>query len=544
MAFLRILHISDLHVRADWKEDEQEIVEAMLRDAEAFAAERRFDFAVFSGDLAFSGAAAEFALATEILLEPLENRLALPRDRIMIVPGNHDVARSAIDEIDEAGLRSVLVNREKLNALLGKQLEVERACTRMKPFENFYEGYFSKHLPEVVQPLGRVRRMTIDGVTIGVLGLNSAWRSAGDDDKNRLLLGDRQTSMGLKALDACDVRLVVVHHPLNWLTGFDADAVRTLLEQRGCIVLSGHEHASNPTFEMTPGGQVIYSRAGCLYETLTYQNSYSILDIDTGAGTLEMHLRTWWAPRRQFDAAVHVAANGRVTFSLPGSSGAPLASQAGLRRPAKLRATNVGSVDPTDLKGVIPAELQQAALQAYTPLYKSFQAYTFEVIEILPDRKSLRVNLTNSYAVVNPTSIRLEHRPALTPVRPLHVTKAVIADEQVDLTNPDFDTERGLVIPMTLPPHSETHVDLCGEVEYRLPDSEVFLTYLPALQYHVELRFIDIELRFIGEPLMPRHLTREASYDGPIAHVRYRAKGPVLAYWGMKLDWLPISNNN
>lgn len=77
-----------------------------------------------------------------------------------------------------------------------------------------------------------------------------------------------------------------------------------------------------------------------------------------------------------------------------------------------------------------------------------------------------------------------------------------------------------------------------GEIEYRLPDSELFLTYLPALTFEVNLRVPRDRLRFIGEALMPDHLSREASVSGSVEEITYRSSGPVLAYWGLKLDWV------
>lgn len=72
------------------------------------------DLVVFIGDLAFSGSAAEYALARNWLEEQLWPVLpkGLPRDRLLFVPGNHDVDRSKVG----TGVRSMQ------EGLLGRSL--------------------------------------------------------------------------------------------------------------------------------------------------------------------------------------------------------------------------------------------------------------------------------------------------------------------------------------------------------------------------------------------------------------------------------------
>jgi len=105
---IRILHLSDLHVsRADW-ENRERIVSAMLKDAKSYAAERPIDLAVFSGDLAKEGLPEEFKLGRELLLDRLVSELGVAPERVVLVPGNHDVDRRAIRDIVEHGLASTL----------------------------------------------------------------------------------------------------------------------------------------------------------------------------------------------------------------------------------------------------------------------------------------------------------------------------------------------------------------------------------------------------------------------------------------------------
>jgi len=289
----------------------------MLADAANFARERPFDLAVVSGDLAFAGKQDEYAMARSVLLDPLQTQLDLAPSQIILTPGNHDVDRAMVDEFEEVGLAHVLRDRERVNGLLDQSARLAVACRRLATWEAFCETFYADDPPRSSPPLARTWALNIGSTTVGAAALNSAWRCSGDNDRRQLLLGDRQVKNALDAISDADVRLVVVHHPTDWLASFDEDLARGLLEQRMTIVFSGHEHTADPVSQMSTRGQAVYSRAGCLYETHEYRNAYNIVDIDPATGQVEVTIRAWEQQRRAFDAAVGVAANGRVTFALP-----------------------------------------------------------------------------------------------------------------------------------------------------------------------------------------------------------------------------------
>jgi predicted MPP superfamily phosphohydrolase len=317
MSTLRVLHLSDLHARAEWKVDQQEIVAAALDDAERLAQTQPFDLVVVSGDLAFAGQPDEYEIVRAILLEPLSGQLKLPPDRIILCPGNHDVDRAKIDTIGELGLLGYMTDRERVNEVLDDPTRLGAACERLAGWADFHDGFYAADPPDRAAPLAFTRDSSIAGIRVGVAALNSAWRCAGDQDRHRLLLGDRQVKAALDAIDAADVRLVVAHHPMEWLAPFDADEVRGLLEQRMSIVLSGHDHSSDPTGQIGSRGQAVYSRTGCLYGTHRYRNTFHVLDVDPESGQVTVNVRGWSSKLRGFDAALDEVAGGTVSFNLP-----------------------------------------------------------------------------------------------------------------------------------------------------------------------------------------------------------------------------------
>lgn len=314
MRRIRVLHISDLHARAEWRQDQRELASAMLADAEVLAAQRPFDLVVVSGDLAHAGKRDEYAIAHEILLEPLMQRLALGRESIVLVPGNHDVDRALIDEITELGLAQYLDSRDRVNALLDDETKLAQACRRLEGWEEFRREFYSDEGPASSPPLAQTWQLRLHDTTVGVAALNSAWRCSGDEDRRRLLIGDRQIKNALDVIDDADVRLVAVHHPADWLTTFDEDLAHGLFEQRMTVVLTGHEHRPDPLGVTSSRGQAIYSRAGCLYEKHDYRNAYNVVDVEPDSGEVTISLRVWSEHLRKFHADLDAAEEGIVQF--------------------------------------------------------------------------------------------------------------------------------------------------------------------------------------------------------------------------------------
>ncbi len=293
----------------------------MLRDAESFAAEQPFDLVVFSGDLADKGKSEELDLARALLLDPLVKRLGLEKEQIVLAPGNHDVDRDRISKMFELGLASNLQDLAAVEALVDSADELGGAVARLDPWRSFVEASGFVAVGDSEGPLVTMRRIDIDGKSVGIAVLNSAWRCASKNDKGRLLVGGSCVEEVLRDIGDCDVRIAVVHHPLDWLHSFEADLLRIEFETKGLIVLSGHEHAPDPTAAKSPRGEAIFLQAGCLYSHVSYPNSYFVIDIDANDRRVEVKIRRWSADTQMFDAATEVAPGGVHSFELPAGGG-------------------------------------------------------------------------------------------------------------------------------------------------------------------------------------------------------------------------------
>lgn len=320
---MRIAHISDLHLSLPSQGNQEKVIEAALNSLEECHRETPIDAVVFTGDLAFSGRTEELIRAQELLLDPIETKLGLRRSQMVVVPGNHDVDRSTITHISEAGLSAVLVDQSAVSALLMSDEESQVALARLSGWLGFHQNYYSATTNiHSCGNLGFAHLVDTAEGTLGIAALNTAWRSRGDDDdRGKILLGEIQVSETLSATRESAFTIAAFHHPLDWLVPFDADRARSLLEGERLIVLTGHEHDADPTLTTSVRGRCVYDKGGCLYQSLEYHNAFSLLDLHIRDPDLTITVKDWYPePRAEFAAATRLADDGRIALELPSLS--------------------------------------------------------------------------------------------------------------------------------------------------------------------------------------------------------------------------------
>ena len=294
------LHISDLHFRASQTYDAGVVLDALLRDV----AERvqqdglRPDFIAVTGDIAFAGQAAEYALARRFF-DDLLKATGLPGKRLFVVPGNHDVNRKLIS----AGAKAIgdaLTDRDKANELLSTPGDRRLLFAHFQGYAEFVNDYLD-HLAFDDEHYFYVHTLDLAGQQVALLGLNSAWLCAGDEDKAKgLVLGERQVRTALKQAQGASLKIALLHHPFDRLREFDqGDSAAMLLD--GCdFVLHGHLHQTAATQLISPDGAATVLACGACYETRQFPNMVNWVRLDLAAGDGAVHLRRYSDERGGF----------------------------------------------------------------------------------------------------------------------------------------------------------------------------------------------------------------------------------------------------
>src|SRR5262249_14108589 len=144
MSGLSWLHLSDWHQRGPGF-DRVKVRDALLGDirrrADIGAELRALDFLVFSGDLAYRGLAEEYHAAREHFLEPVLQAAGVPRERLFLVPGNHDLERELLEVLPH-DLWRTLRDSDKVHYWLTNE---RRQQALLQPLGN-YTAFVSDYL--------------------------------------------------------------------------------------------------------------------------------------------------------------------------------------------------------------------------------------------------------------------------------------------------------------------------------------------------------------------------------------------------------------
>lgn len=325
VAELEVLHLSDLHWDSDRRADSLMVVNALVDDLRTSQAKGLFspDFVVFSGDLVNSGEAFDqFSEAYAALIKPVLKTLSLPDNRFFIVPGNHDISRKTVRDTSyvQVGLKEQLKSVDIVNKFIdglnmGSAANLP-ALERTSNYYKFIDGV--THDVHTSSPLLRTFLRDVRGLKVGIACFDTAWRTTGepdDIDRGRLLLGERSVDQAIADLATADVRLAIMHHPLEWLADFDEIAVSSRLSANFDAMFCGHMHRALPQTRTTAQGTAILSQTGSVYNGRRWFNGYQVMKLHIAEADCEFIVRSWYdSPRRVFDTAVNVNTDGRVSF--------------------------------------------------------------------------------------------------------------------------------------------------------------------------------------------------------------------------------------
>ena len=334
------LHMSDLHVTPENKKADRWMRE-FVRDLPELLSARAIepDFVLVSGDIARSADSAEYANALRFLRE-VKNRLPRPNCPWLIVPGNHDVDWSNIDPPSETQLRIAISganDRVELGDLLQDPALDQYATLRQSSFRKFLD-----QAAEVLgssPPGDRNRsqlRLNVGNITVGVAGLNSSLFSTRKDplafggtlpkrgtipdlDLQALVLGEDQLEEAFTAIEDCDVKIAVLHHPplSEWFALADHSAQRTYLGQFD-FVHRGHEHLPSQTRRTLAGfrSDVFEVAAGALYTAERWYRGFCTVSIDAESGLAETRFFSYGVRANRWIEDNEIAPQARVQTPL------------------------------------------------------------------------------------------------------------------------------------------------------------------------------------------------------------------------------------
>ncbi|OWV96927.1 hypothetical protein ATY81_27575 [Rhizobium sp. R72] len=236
------------------------------------------DLIFLTGDIAFSGKENEYLHATKFLDELLQ-RTGVGRDRLFVIPGNHDV-----DRTKGKGLARTLSSSDDADAYFDPSEAFPHIQHRQAGFLRWYNDYFRGiHTLTANSTCGELRSLNVNGRAMLVASLNSAAFSLDDNDHSKLWVGSRSLDrLRFHHSEPADTfRVALIHHPFDWLASGEQAKVRTAVRDFADVILSGHLHENN--VEQVVGihsGSAIQLQAGAAYQTKKWPNTAMFCRLD------------------------------------------------------------------------------------------------------------------------------------------------------------------------------------------------------------------------------------------------------------------------
>ncbi|MGZ3419313.1 MAG: metallophosphoesterase, partial [Polyangiales bacterium] len=285
---VRVLHISDVHFSQRRAWDQDPVLRALAEDVKKLPVAP--DLVAITGDLADRGAEAEYAMAARWIREHLLPAARVTLDRVLIVPGNHDVDRSAVKRVAQVA-QADLVRGESQDAIAAILSDPAERAPLLRRHDAFLA--FLRELGHDVKLPWWSRTIAIGELRVHVAGISSSWAAWSDGDKGNLLVGRYQLHQVLEGAGSADLVLALVHHPWDYLADFDAAEVRETVQRRCHVILRGHLHKSDGAARVRPDGSLLELACGACYGGTTHPHGYQLIELEPAHGRARVHMRTW-----------------------------------------------------------------------------------------------------------------------------------------------------------------------------------------------------------------------------------------------------------
>lgn len=283
---MRVLHLTDFHFKADINSvaHQDAFVDELLKQLQG----EQVDFIFFTGDLVNAGdELRDFYLFKEKVLDKIASLLSLPVDRIFICPGNHDVARRQEMEAIKTHIDTTIKTDKDLDSFVKgyNSSQFLESCKNTENYFLFAKDFFKEttaKLGDDVERLYSTHIRQFEDKKLGIVSINTAWRSCDEHDKGNLLFPIATIQQTSQAVKDCDIKLLLLHHPLEDFKGFNYWEAENIIFHNFQFMFSGHVHKRKHSIHPTSNNGIFWCVAPAtvsLYDPAS-KIGYTILDID------------------------------------------------------------------------------------------------------------------------------------------------------------------------------------------------------------------------------------------------------------------------
>jgi len=366
------LHVSDFHLSDKGPYSQEVILRSLVSSVRQFRekGEQVPDLIFATGDIAQNGKAKEYESATKFF-DDLLDAAGLNRDRLFIVPGNHDVDRSSGEF-----LARTISSEASADRFFSSDKQYPHLTLKFYAFSEWYNDYFKtiRSFPTNTT-CGPAEIITIKNCRIAVLPLNSALFCIDDHDHGKLFIGRRCLDAAKKQLAAADLTIAMIHHPLDWLSHVERMKIKAALDESVDLLLQGHYHETDMEGIVSGKGGYLKLAAGASYQSREWPNTAMYATFDGNQVTI-FPIRYEDTPREAWMLDTSVFSSPSYIKSVP----IP-------------RRSSTCTTDSADQTQPLSDKLHQPLRERYQSILKQELGYIRMLG--LPGVESIKVNLNN-----------------------------------------------------------------------------------------------------------------------------------------------------
>jgi predicted MPP superfamily phosphohydrolase len=264
MIGLRWLHLSDIHFKRNEDYETKRMRDSLIDKLKEIMEEKPIDMVFITGDLAYQG---EFDKDLLNFINQIVSILNISKDKLYMVPGNHDLKRTQPRTLMINGARDIKYNFDKDT--------VDELKKGFKQYDTFCKNFNKNNCND--------NYTLIQDGKFNIFLINTALTAGLDNDEGNLMIDKNrfyEVIKGLKDKEDC-INIAIGHHPITFFTTESQKIIYNNFNDYNIdLYLCGHLHKGGYEYDLS-GQRAIptYQCGGCLVDEYA-TTMYIIGDID------------------------------------------------------------------------------------------------------------------------------------------------------------------------------------------------------------------------------------------------------------------------
>lgn len=270
-----IIHLSDIHFNTE-KDFILKRIDLLIASIRPYTTHTSTLVIAITGDIAQSGDLAEYSVATKFISN-LKKGLQKDTDAsiyVAISPGNHDC-----DFRGDQAARQLVVDAILKSGGIIPDSYFKIATKVQSNFFTFRSKNETKSSIAHSDQLWTTYLVRSSNFSIALDAINASWMSTRHEQQGGLLFPFE--SYQKHSQDEYDLRICLMHHPLNWYSQTNYRAFRSFLHRQSDMILTGHEHVGAAReIQDATDGSCIYIEGEALQTAKPNDSGFNIIQID------------------------------------------------------------------------------------------------------------------------------------------------------------------------------------------------------------------------------------------------------------------------